>query len=56
MDRLIQNGHRQFLEVGPGQIMTGMMKDINRDAKIMNVQDLATLEKCRAFRAESISH
>jgi [acyl-carrier-protein] S-malonyltransferase len=56
MDRLIQNGHRQFLEVGPGKIMTGMMKDINRDAKIMNVQDLATLEKCRAFRAESISH
>ena len=56
MNRLIQSGHRQFLEVGPGKILTGMMKDINRDAKIMNVQDLATLEKCRAFRAESISH
>jgi len=56
MNRLIQNGHRQFLEVGPGKILTGMMKDINREAKIMNVQDLATLEKCRAFRAESIPH
>ena len=55
MNRLIQNGHRQFLEVGPGKILTGMMKDINREAKILNVQDLATLEKCRALRAESIA-
>ena len=55
MNRLIQNGHRQFLEVGPGKILTGMMKDINREAKIMNVQDLATLEKCRVWRAESVS-
>ena len=56
MSRLIQNGHRHFLEVGPGKVLTGLMKDINRDAKIMNVQDLATLEKFRVFRAESISH
>jgi len=55
MNRLIQNGHRQFLEVGPGKILTGMMKDISREAKIMNVQDLATLEKCRLLRAESVS-
>ena len=55
MNRLIQSGHRQFLEVGPGKILTGMMKDINREAKIMNVQDLATLEKCRVLRAESVS-
>ena len=56
MSRLIQNGHRHFLEVGPGKVLTGLLKDINRDAKIMNVQDLATLEKFRVFRAESISH
>jgi [acyl-carrier-protein] S-malonyltransferase len=56
MSRLIQNGHRHFLEVGPGKVLTGLMKDINRDAKIMNVQDLATLDKFRVFRAESISH
>jgi len=55
MNRLIQNGHRQFLEVGPGKILTGMMKDISREVKIMNVQDLATLEKCRVLRAESVS-
>jgi len=55
MNRLIQSGHRQFLEVGPGKILTGMMKDINREAKIMNVQDLATLEKFRVLRAESVS-
>lgn len=56
MSRLIQNGHRHFLEVGPGKVLTGLMKDIDREAKVMNVQDMATLEQFRVFRAKSISH
>ncbi|MGH7770069.1 MAG: ACP S-malonyltransferase [Candidatus Binatia bacterium] len=56
INRLIQNGRRLFLEVGPGKVLTGLMKDIDRDAKVMNVQDLKTLERFRVFRAESLSH
>lgn len=56
IDKLIQNGHRHFVEVGPGKVLTGLMKNIDRDAKIRNVQDLSTLEKFRAFRTDSPSH
>lgn len=56
ISRLIQNGRRCFLEVGPGKVLTGLMKDIDREAKIVNVQDRNTLEKFRVFRAESISN
>ena len=54
--RLIDTGHRLFLEVGPGKVLTGLMKAIDRDVKIMNVQDSNTLEKFRMFRAEPVSN
>jgi [acyl-carrier-protein] S-malonyltransferase len=50
--RLIQNGHRLFLEVGPGKVLTGLMRDINREMKVLNVQDLDGLSKLRALRSE----
>jgi [acyl-carrier-protein] S-malonyltransferase len=49
---LIESGHRTFVEVGPGKVLTGLMKDINRDAKAHTVQDVDTLAKFRAARAE----
>ncbi|HEY3303672.1 MAG TPA: ACP S-malonyltransferase [Candidatus Binatia bacterium] len=50
--RLIQNGRRFFLEVGPGKVLSGLMRDINREAKVLNVQDMNSLAKLRAFRSE----
>jgi [acyl-carrier-protein] S-malonyltransferase len=54
ISRLIRNGRRFFLEVGPGKVLTGLMRDIDREAKVLNVQDMNSLEKFRVFRAESI--
>lgn len=56
ISRLIQDGRRFFLEVGPGKVLTGLMKDINREVKVMNVPDMNSLAKFRAFRAESLSN
>jgi [acyl-carrier-protein] S-malonyltransferase len=51
---LVQQGHRLFLEVGPGKVLTGMMKDIDREAKIFPVQDAGSLAKALDYRPDSI--
>jgi [acyl-carrier-protein] S-malonyltransferase len=52
MGRLTDAGYRRFVEVGPGRVLSGLMKDISREAVAMNVQDLDTLQK---FRAANVS-
>ena len=46
--RLVQSGHRLFVEVGPGKVLTGLMRDISRDVVALSVQDEAGLAKLRA--------
>lgn len=55
MARLIREGHRLFLEVGPGKVLTSLMRDISRDVKILNVQDTDSLEKFRVMRPELLA-
>jgi len=48
MNRLIQDGIETFIEVGPGRVLSGLMKRINRGVKTLNVEDvngLKNLEK-----------
>jgi [acyl-carrier-protein] S-malonyltransferase len=52
MTTLIEGGHRVFVEVGPGKVLSGLMKEISREAKAYTVQDVDTLAKFRAARAE----
>jgi [acyl-carrier-protein] S-malonyltransferase len=44
MEKLIADGVEQFYEIGPGKVLTGLMKRINRKAKVTNVSDLASLQ------------
>jgi [acyl-carrier-protein] S-malonyltransferase len=48
MAALIAAGHQVFVEVGPGKVLSGLMKDISRDVKAYSVQDAETLAKFRA--------
>ena len=43
MERLLADGVEQFYEIGPGRVLTGLMKRINRKAKVTNVSDLSSL-------------
>jgi len=43
--QLLTAGVTHFLEVGPGRVLTGMMRQINPSATAMNVEDTKTLEK-----------
>jgi [acyl-carrier-protein] S-malonyltransferase len=53
MHRLIADGHSTFVEVGPGRVLTGFFKDIDRSVKAVSVQDADTLEKARTTLSEA---
>ncbi len=43
MERLIADGQNYFVEVGPKKVLRGLMRRINRNAKVLNVEDAASL-------------
>jgi [acyl-carrier-protein] S-malonyltransferase len=45
---LLGAGAELFFEVGPGKVLTGLMKQIDRSQKCMPVEDVASLEKALA--------
>src|SRR5213078_3591121 len=44
---LMRQGVKVFVEVGPGNVLTGLLKRIDRTVKAIPVGDLASLEKLR---------
>ena len=45
---LAHAGAEIFIEVGPGRVLTGLQRQIDRDLKCLNVEDAASLEKTLA--------
>jgi [acyl-carrier-protein] S-malonyltransferase len=45
MQLLISEGVDTFVEVGPGKVLNGLMRQINREAKCFNVEDTDSLKK-----------
>ncbi len=43
--KLIDAGARTFIEVGPGKVLTGLMRQIDRTQTAQNVEDEASLQK-----------
>ncbi|EKE03323.1 MAG: hypothetical protein ACD_20C00215G0007 [uncultured bacterium] len=42
---MIEQGVDTFIEIGPGKVLSGMVKKISRQTKTYNVTDMATLEE-----------
>jgi [acyl-carrier-protein] S-malonyltransferase len=42
---LIAEGATHFIEVGPGKVLSGLMRQIDRAQTVLNVEDSASLEK-----------
>lgn len=51
MRYLLDNGFTRFVELGPGNALSGFMRRIAKDAPIVNVADVQTLEKAIQFLA-----
>ena len=44
MQRLLDDGVEKFYEIGPGRVLTGLMKRINRKIKVVNVSNLQAIQ------------
>jgi len=42
---LVDGGAEMFVEAGPGKVLTGLLRQIDRGLKCVNVEDVASLEK-----------
>jgi len=53
---MIESGVKVFVEVGPGKVLTGLLRQIDRSVRVFNVEDSATLnstmEKLAQARSE----
>ena len=49
MQWLIAQGVQTFVEVGPGKVLCGLMRQIDRSKKCVNVEDEASLQKTLEF-------
>lgn len=52
VEAMIADGTGTFVEIGPGKTLSGFMKKISRDVKVMNIEKLADMEKA----VEALKH
>ena len=45
MERLLDDGVEKFYEIGPGRVLTGLMKRINRKTQVVNVSSLKAIKE-----------
>jgi len=50
---LVREGVRTFVEVGPGNVLSGLVKRIDRSVKAVSVNDLAALDRLHDVLAEA---
>ena len=57
MRMLLDEGVNTFVEVGPGKVLTGLMRQIERSVAILNVEDeksmLGTLDKIAGAKTDA---
>ena len=45
MEKLLADGVEKFYEIGPGRVLTSLMRRINRKTKVVNISNLQTINE-----------
>ena len=45
---LVAEGVQLFIEVGPGKVLSGLVRQIDRQAECLHVEDVASLDEVMA--------
>ncbi|HSO75488.1 MAG TPA: ACP S-malonyltransferase [Blastocatellia bacterium] len=45
---LIDQGVRRFIEIGPGKVLSGLVRQVSRDCQLLNVEDAQSLDAAAA--------
>ena len=45
VEKMIEEGVDTFVEIGPGRTLSGFMKKINKEVKVLNIDKYEDLEK-----------
>lgn len=45
VNRMLENGVDTFIEIGPGKVLCGFVKKINKEVKTFNIEDIDSLNK-----------
>ncbi len=40
---MVSDGHDTFIEIGPGKVLSGLVKRIAKDAKVLNIEDVKSM-------------
>ena len=44
MEYMIEKGISEFIEIGPGKILSGLVKKINRNIRIKNINSMEDIK------------
>jgi [acyl-carrier-protein] S-malonyltransferase len=52
IQRMVNEGVEVFVEVGPGKVLSGLIRKISKTARVLNVEDRTSLENTLAYLGE----